>query len=91
MAKNDEKGTKEPKQPSPFAVLRPIDDPAPVEEGAEPRALFEQVGTYTAKTSKQAIALAIGEHGSGTYVAVPSRSFVARKAEAVAAPRVKWS
>lgn len=92
---------KTPKAPSPFTVLRPfkLDDgvtlnaPEGSENGAPslPTDLFEQVGVYTAKTSKGAIALAIGEHGGGDYIAVPQRSFVVRSAQPVAAPRLKWS
>lgn len=99
--KNAEKTDKTPKAPSPFTVLRPYTLPENVTlavngegEGdtpALPSNLFEQVGVYTAKTSKGAIALAIGEHGGGDYIAVPQRSFVVRSAQPVAAPRLKWS
>lgn len=101
---NENKGSAKPaaekaeKNPSPFTVLRPVAPERivaePVAEGAEPtepKPLYEVVGEFTSKTSKGAIALAIGEHGGGKYVAVPKRSFVERGAEPVGAPRLKWS
>ena len=94
------KADKPEKVASPFTVLRPVDPESVTRNGsapddadapaAEPLKLYEVVGEYTSKTSKGAIALAIGEHGGGTYVAVPKRSFVERAAEPVAAPRLNW-
>lgn len=103
-AKNTEKETKEP---GPFAVLRPyvipVDEsaPAPATDGESPApdsdgenaapVLFELVGEFIGKTSKQAIGQAVAKHGGGEYVAVPKRSFAVRKVESVGVPRLKWS
>lgn len=91
-----EKATKEP---GPFVVLRPADSidgrtiTATDGDGnaVETSPLFEVVGEYVGKTSKQAIGKAVGEHGGGTYVAVPKRSFTPRAVESVGVPRLKWS
>lgn len=84
------------KAPGPFVVLAPV-DPSTVTrtaaEGETPsdRPLFEIVGEYVGKTSKQAIGKAVGENGGGTYVAIPKRSFNPRAVESVGVPRLKWS
>jgi hypothetical protein len=95
------------KAPSPFAILSPVNVDALNEAigsltdeqrdaivtalGGADAKLYVRREDQTSKTSKGAIALAIGSHGGGTYVAVPARSFVERTAAPVAAPRVKWS
>ncbi len=98
---------KETKEPGPFAVLRPyvlpVDESAtqPATDGESPApdgdaettapVLFELVGEFIGKTSKQAIGQAVAKHGGGEYVAVPKRSFAVRKVESVGVPRLKWS
>lgn len=80
------------KEPGPFIVLRPLDaERVTVAEGDESRDAFEVVGEYIGKTSKQAIGKAVGEHGGGTYVAIPKRSFTPRAVESVGVPRLKWA
>lgn len=99
MAKATENTAAETKQSGPFAVLRPYTLPEgtqlPNGENGEPglqtAPLFELVGEYAGKTSKQAIGQAVAAHGSGEYIAVPKRSFAARKVESVGVPRLKWS
>jgi hypothetical protein len=98
-AKNAENGAKETKAPGPFAVLRPYSLPEGTtlptgdngEAVAAPGVLFELVGEFVGKTSKQAIGQAVAAHGGGEYVAVPKRSFTPRKVESVGVPRLKWS
>lgn len=84
VPKNGADAEKKNVDPKPFVVLSPVD-------GEEDT--FKRVGTYKTKTSKQAIAHAVGEHGDGEYIAVPERSFKAKKVTlaAPAAPRIKWS
>lgn len=94
MAKdNSEKVTKDP---GPFAVLRPVDLSTVTRANGEGEPenvnpLFELVGEYVGKTSKQAIGQAVAAHGNGEYIAVPKRSFTARKVETAGVPRLKWS
>lgn len=101
MAKNDsQNAAAEKKAPGPFVVLRPVDPstvtrsaPEGAPEGAESNgaSLFEIVGEYVGKTSKQAIGQAVAAHGGGEYIAVPKRSFTPRKVESVGVPRLRWS
>lgn len=101
MAKNDGQkngsGEKATKEPGPFAVLRPYTAPEGVSlaqgdgDDAKTPVLFELVGEFVGKTSKQAIGQAVAAHGGGEYVAVPKRSFTPRKVESVGVPRLKWS
>ena len=88
------KGEKVEKAPSPFAILSPIDVTPEQREAlglGEDARVYVRRGDQTSKTSKGAIAQAVGANGAGTYIAVPARSFVERSAAPVGQPRIKWS
>jgi hypothetical protein len=93
MAKNDSNAEKATKEPGPFVILQPFETPdsAVDPETGEKPTLYSVVGEFVGKTSKQAIGQAVAQNGGGTYIAVPKRSFTARKVESVGVPRLKWS